>query len=283
MGLVVLATTVHANPAAGQGFALETSWSSTDAGAIAADGADVWVVSMNGARVTRYDESGSEIASWETNRPGGPTDVFDRAIGIDGAGFVYVMTATRGGAWVQKFQPDGALVSASPFATPPDLGFAVDASGNVHGGDDAYDARILLLARSEDGTRFLSDLDNDQASVYALGPGHDLAPGGRKCGGVTGPSTTCFDAYYGDVIPDRLYLSGSWCDAAGSCGYFVRAFGPEGGLQGIIPQAALSQLAVVSSGVVYVLTNTHVIEKWAPTGVTPAHATTWGRLKLRWR
>jgi hypothetical protein len=280
MAAISFPAAVHAAVGA-EGFALETSWASSAAGAIASNGTHVWVVSTNGAQVTQYDASGTEVATWETNRPGGPTDVFDRAIGIDGAGLVFVMTATRGGSWVQKFRADGTLVSAEPFATPPDLGFAVDASGNVHGGDDAFDARILLLALGEDGTRYLSDLDSDQSSVYALGPGHDLVPGGRKCRGPAGHS--CFDAYFGDVTQDRLYLSGSWCDASGSCGYFVRAFGPEGGLKGTIPQDALSPIAVGSSGVVYVLANPSVIEKWVPTGVTPANATTWGGLKLRWR
>src|SRR5258707_1282975 len=124
--LVTVTLPVVANSASitNETFGLATSWASPGAGAIAVSGSGVWVVTSDGTVVRSYDGSGSQVATWPTNVP--ENDIFDREIGVDGAGFVYVMTASlAAGATVRKFQADGTLVSSEPFAFPPKLGFAV--------------------------------------------------------------------------------------------------------------------------------------------------------------
>jgi hypothetical protein len=263
-------------------FTLETSWLSVDAGALTTSASGVWVVTLDGMTVTSYGPSGSELDSWSTNRPGGPSDVYDRKIGVDGSGYVYVMTATRElGGWVQKFEPDGTLLESGPFEFPPDLGFAVDAAGVIHGGDDSFDDRVALLALGPDGTRYTSLRECCVNPIVGSGPGRSMVPSGPKCGGPTDVFTSCFTASYAAATESRLYISGLWCDAASDCDQAVHAFGPDAVPLGVIPQHG--QLTVDASGIAYVLTSSEVIEKWVPSGVTPAATSSWGALKVRYR
>ncbi len=280
---IAFPTMAHANLTLEQSFTLETSWISPGAGGITSGGSGLWVVAYDGTHVTNYDASGNLLTSWNTNIEE-TADVFDRGIGVDGAGFVYVMTASfEAGAYVRKYQPDGTLLSAERFEFPPKLGFIVDAEGHIHGGDDSFDDRKALFALGPDGTRYISDLKSYNTPLNAHGPGSTMVPVQDKCGGPTNIETSCYVASHAAATESRLYVAGYWCDDQSVCGYAIHMFGPGASQLGSIPQHGHDPLALGLSGTVYVLTGGQVVEKWVPAGITPTIESSWGAVKARWR
>lgn len=276
---VTLPVVAHSASITNETFSLETSWASPGAGAFAASGSGVWVVTSDGTVVRSYDASGSQVATWSTNVP--ENDIFDRGIGVDGAGFVYVMTASlAAGATVRKFQADGTLVSSEPFAFPPKLGFAVNSAGTIFGGDDSFDGRIALLALGSDGTQYFSDRKSTDHSLYGSGPGASMVPRDGKCGGPRNISTSCYTATYAAATDSRLFVSGLWCNSESICENDIHVFGPGPVLIGDIPQTGM--LALGSPSTAYVLTSASTIEKWTSSGSTLAPNSTWGMVKNRW-
>jgi len=284
---LALIAILFAAPVGAESYVLQASWPVGDAGFIVSDGTTIWSLNNAGTHVSHWSNTGARLGGWDTNAPSG-TFAEGRGLGVDGAGNVYVLTSTReAGGFLQEFQSDGSLVTGSHFAFPYSLGFAVDASGTVYGGDNNDDL-TELVALGSDGTRYLRVVTSCcYGSLFGDGPGISMIPGGITCGGP-GTQLSCYTVTSAVGTSSNLIISAGWCTSS-DCVYETRVYRRGPVLLTTIPTearagvAAAGGLTLGSDNSLFVLTNSKTVEEWVPTASTPVQRKSWGSVKVLWR
>ena len=273
--------------------------------AIAPDG-NIWVCDRGNNRIQQFTPSGTFVSMWGSfgSEPGRLYS--PNGIAIDAAGYVYVCDIN---ARVQKFTPDGTFLKEwYTFTPPPDHRLA-----NTH--RVAAEGADYIFVTLESGHVARYDTSGALSCEWG-GSGYQegkFAPPGPMDVGVAPDGSV----YVADEWGQRVQKFFSWCTYAASwgvqldptfarprglavdaggrvyvsnftemrsysdTGVLLSQWGTYGHADGQFIE--IEDVAVDGTGAIYVVDSIqHSIQKFVD-ATTPSRATTWGRLKLRYR
>jgi DNA-binding beta-propeller fold protein YncE len=238
---------------------------------VAVDGnGNVYIADTGNRRVQKFTSSGAYITQWGSL--GGGDGQFNQPynLAVDAAGtHVYVTDVAL--CRVQVFDGNGTFLSKwGSYGTGNGqfsgaYGVALDASGNVFVSDDGSSCRIEEFTSSggyltQWGSCYTNNLDTQDCGIWSIsiGPGGVIAAADAGCNMIKEFSAT----------GTLLFRSSTTLPSGCTPGLFGTPYG----------------IAVDNLGNLYVAsTHDNCIHKYGPGGSTPAHTSSWGRLKVLYR